>query len=113
MKKDAVWKFGHTARIIYSKLSQILRHVESSSDVYLSDGFLHHAGICKKNWDLADTDDHFAYMTMGELAKLRPSDPHGPFTSYEDVEYPESDPPHNVFELEGCAYRVELFFKEL
>ena len=87
--------------------------MESSSDVYLSDDFLHHAGICKKNWDLADTDDRFACMTLGEFAKLRPSDPHGPFTSYEDVEYPESDPPHNVFELEDCAYRVEMFFKEL
>ena len=113
MKKEAVWKVGPTARMIYSKLSQILRYVESSSNIYLSDNFLHQAGIHKQNWDLADTDERFACMTMAEFAKLRPSEPSRPFILYEDVEFPDSDPPHNVFDLEDCAYRIEIFFKEL
>lgn len=56
-------------------------------------------------------------MTKEESIKLSPSDLHPdrvlPIASYEDVNYPESDPPHNVYDLEDCADRVEMFFKEL
>ncbi len=117
MKKEAIWKIGPTAFKIHSKLSHILRQVEDSQDVYLGNDFMRDIGVRKQDWDLADTDDYFACMTKEEFTKLSPSDPEPdpdlPFVTYEEVEYPESDPPHNVFDLKDCAFRVEIFFKEL
>lgn len=113
MKKESIWKFGPTARGIYSTLSQILRYVEDCPDEYLNDEFLRVALIRKQDWDLADFDDCFARMTTEEFAKLRPSDPIEPYTSYEDTAFPDSDPPSNVFDFEECALRIVAFFRDL
>ena len=117
MKKVAIWQIGPTARKIHNKLSQILRYVEDSPDVYLSSNFMRDIGVQKQNWDLADTDDFFACMTEEEFTKLSPSDPEPdpdlPFVTYEEVEYPDSDPPCHFSDFDRSAFRVEIFFKEL
>ena len=112
MKKEAIWQIGPTARKIHCKLSQKLRQVEDSPDIYLSNDFMRDVGVRKHDWDLAD---FFACMTEEDFTKLSPSDPDPdpelPFISYEDVEYPESDPPYNVVAFDHCAFRVEQFLR--
>ena len=111
MKK--VWKVGPTARSIYSTLSQVLRVVENSPDVYLNEEFLSYVHVRKEDWDLTDTDEFFACMKAEEFVNLKPSKPYTVVVPYEDIEYPDSDPPYNVFGFEECAYKIETFFEEL
>ncbi|KAF6227637.1 hypothetical protein HO173_012077 [Letharia columbiana] len=114
MKQEPVWKVGPVMESIYSTLQQILRLVEKSPKIYLDDAFLSEISVRKHEWDLADTDDFFACMTEEELAHLRPSDPiPDEAIPYEDVEYPESAQPQNVFDLESSGVRIEEWFHEL
>lgn len=112
MKK--VWKVGPTARGIYSTLSQLLRVVENSPDVYLNEEFLSYVHVRKEDWDLTDTDEFFACMKAEDFVNLTPSEPlRRVVVPYEDIEYPDSDPPSNVWDFEECAYKIYLFFDEL
>ena len=62
---------------------------------------------------MAGTDEYFACMKEEDFAKLRPTAPIEPIRLYEDVDYPDSDPPYNVFGFEKCAYQIAIFFEEL
>ena len=42
--------------------------------------------------------------------ELGPSDLFEAFTLYENVEYPDSDPPFRVFDFVGWGFRIEFFF---
>lgn len=52
-------------------------------------------------------------MTEEEFADLTPSDPLEEAEPYEAGDYPDSDPPHNVWDLEDSVIAIELWFKEL
>ena len=113
MKEELVWKVGVTANNIHIMLSEVVHYVEGSPDVYLDDKFLRDTNIRLQQWDLAGTDDYFACMEREEFANLRPTAPFEPIIMYEDVAYPNTDPPHNVFDFEECAYEIAIFFEKL
>ena len=110
MKDKPVWRVGVTARSIYIALSEALRYVEKYPDIYLDDPFLR---IRLQQWDLAGTDEYFACMKRDDFANLRPTEPFEPFRQYEDVDYPDSDPPCHTFDWERCAFKIATFFEEL
>lgn len=89
------------------------RILQSSPQVYLDPEFLCRLKIQKQDWDLAGTDDVFACMRSNKFEILRPSEPIEPTESYEDVEYPNHDPPSNNFGFEDCAYAIARFFDML
>ena len=71
------------------------------------------ANVCKQDWDLDENDEFFACMEEDDFKKLQPSDPLEPFTTYDGLEPPNSDPPRNVWELEDCAANIAVWFSEL
>ena len=113
MKEELVWKVGVTAHNIHIMLSEVVHYVEGSPDVYLDDQFLRKTNIRLQQWDLAGTDDYFACMKREEFANLRPTAPLEPIRSYEDVDYPDSDPPSHTIDFERCAYQIATFFEEI
>ena len=113
MKEELVWKVGVTAHDLSIMLSKVVHYVEKFSDVYPNEQFLRKINVRLQHWDLASTDDYFACMKRDEFANLRPSAPLEPLKLYEDLAYPNTDPPHNVFDFEECAYQIAIFFEEL
>ena len=113
MGKEDVWKVGPVMRSIYRALQQSLGLVEKSCDVYLDSSSLSKLDVRMQDWDLTHTDDYFACMREEDFATLKPSDPDEPIILYEDVEYPGSAPPRNVFDREDSAFAIEHWFQEL
>lgn len=113
MAKETVWRIGPTMRNIYNSLNQRLGVVLQSQDLYLDDDFLLSINIHKEDLNLDDTDDYFHCMTEEAFVNLQPTDLTDPFTTYEDIEHPCSDPPTNVFELEHCARGIDGWFWDL
>ena len=113
MKEESVWRIGVTAHIIFIALSEALRYVEKSPDVYLDELFLRDLSIRLQHWDLAGTDEFFACIKRDEFSNLRPTAPLGPITRYEDVDYLDSDPPSHTIDFERYAFQIATFFKEL
>lgn len=113
MAQEPVWRVGPTMRNIYNALHQSLWLIQKSPGLYLDHESLRVINVELRDWDLDDTDEFFKCMTEEAFADLRPSNPLEPFTVYENVENPDSDPPSNVFELERCAREVESWFFHL
>ena len=91
----------------------MLRIMRVSAQVDLDQDMLCILKIRIQDWDLAGTDDFFACMRSTEFEIRRPSEPIEPFESYEDVEYPDDDPPYNVFGFKTCGYAIARFFDTL
>ena len=113
MKNRLVWKIGDTALDMWDTLQQMRHQVDASPDVYLDDNFLRNLNIQQQDWDLADKDDFFACMEQENLLNLTPTDPLEGFTLYEDVKYPNADPPDYLSDLEDAAEEIPAFFKKL
>ena len=52
-------------------------------------------------------------MKRDKFANLRPTAPLRPTTRYEDVDYPDSDPPRHTIDFERCSFQIATFFEEL
>ena len=113
MKEELIWKIGATARGLYIMLSQVVHCLEESPNAYLDDQFLRDTNIQLEYWDLAGTDEYFACMKEEDFANLRPTEPLEPIRLYEDVDYPDSDPPRHTIDFERCAYQIVTYFEEL
>ncbi len=113
MAKEAVWSIGPTMRNIFNSLHQRLGVVLKSPDLYLDDDFLRSINIHKEDLDLDDTDDFFHCMTEETFGNLWPTNAMEPFTTYDNVDDPHSNPPSNVFEFERCARNIEAWFFRL
>ena len=108
-----MWKVGLSARRIYKRVVNMFRMMQASSQTYLDQEFLRTLKIRYQDWDLTGTDDFFACMRSNEFETLRPSEPIEPIESYEDVEYPNNDPPSNVVGFNTCGYAIARFFDTL
>ena len=110
MKEEAVWKVGLSAKRIYKAMKSMLRMMHASPQVYLDEEYLAKLKVRKEDWDLAGTDDFFACMTRNEFEIRRPTDPIEPIELYEDVEYPNNNPPIHDFQFKDCGYAIIRFF---
>ena len=113
MKEELVWKIGATAQNLYIMLSEVVHYLEKSPNAYLDEQSLRDINIQLEHLDLAGTDEYFACMKEEDFANLGPTAPIEPIRLYEDVDYPDSDPPRHTMDFEDCAYQIVTFFEEL